>query len=77
MRRVIRMRDLATTKSYRGHLPVSPATVWRWVAAGKFPAPFKMGANVTVWDAEQVEQFLTKIEGATRPIACVDRMGGA
>lgn len=57
-RRVIRIADLATTRNRTGRLPVSPATVWRWVALSKFPAPFKLGPNTTVWDLDQVEAFL-------------------
>ena len=60
LQRVYRIRDLATTKNKPGLLPVSPASLWRWVANGKFPAPFKLGANTTVWDAEKVEQFLAQ-----------------
>lgn len=56
--RVIRIADLATTKHRAGRLPVSPATVWRWVKEGKFPAPFKLGPNTTVFDLDQVEAFL-------------------
>ena len=58
--RVIRIADLASTKSKAGRLPVSPATVWRWVKEGKFPAPFKLGPNTTVFDLDQVEAFLAK-----------------
>ena len=58
--RVIRIADLATTKDRAGRLPVSPATLWRWVAQSKFPAPFKLGPNTTVWDLDQVEAFLAK-----------------
>ena len=58
--RVIRIADLATTKDRAGRLPVSPATVWRWVKEGKFPAPFKLGPNTTVFDLDQVEAFLAK-----------------
>lgn len=61
--RIIRISELATTKDKPGRLPVSPATLWRWVAEGKFPAPFKLGANTTVWDAEKVEQFLAQRAG--------------
>lgn len=57
-KRVTRIADLATTKARTGRLPVSPATVWRWVKQGKFPAPFKLGPNTTVWDLDQVEAFL-------------------
>lgn len=59
-RRVIRIADLATTKHKAGRLPVSPATLWRWVAQSKFPAPFKLGPNTTVWDLDQVEAFLAQ-----------------
>ena len=63
--RVIRVAELATTKSKIGLLPVSPATVWRWVREGKFPKPFKLGDSVTVWDATAVEDFIAKrSEGA-------------
>jgi predicted DNA-binding transcriptional regulator AlpA len=58
--RVIRVADLATTKGKAGLLPVSPATVWRWVREGKFPKPFKLGESVTVWDAAAVEEFISK-----------------
>lgn len=39
-------------------IPVSPVTIWRWVAAGKFPAPVKLSGNVTAWKAEQVRAWL-------------------
>lgn len=58
--RVIRIGDLASTKDKPGRLPVSPATIWRWSTLGQFPKPFKLGANCTVWDLDQVEQFLAK-----------------
>ena len=58
--RVIRIADLATTKNKTGRLPVSPATVWRWVKEGKFPAPFKLGPNTTVFDLDQVDAFLAQ-----------------
>ncbi|AQR70074.1 hypothetical protein BZG29_18375 [Janthinobacterium sp. LM6] len=60
---VIRIADLATTKGKPGKLPVSPATVWRWVREGSFPKPFKLSASVTVWDLAQVEAFIAKRAG--------------
>lgn len=56
--RVIRLAQLASTKTSPGMLPVSQATIWRWVREKKFPAPFKLGQGTTVWDAEAVEQFV-------------------
>lgn len=57
-RRVIRIGELATTRNRQGRLPVSPATIWRWVKEGKFPAPFKLGPNTTVFDLDQVEEYV-------------------
>ncbi len=59
-RRVIRIAELATTKKKKGHLPVSPATLWRWTSEGKFPQPFKLGPNTTVWDLDEIEAFVAQ-----------------
>ena len=58
--RVIRISDLASTKGKPGLLPVSPATLWRWVKEDRFPAPFKLGPNTTVFDLDQIEAFLAQ-----------------
>lgn len=58
--RVGRISTVATTEKRKGLVPVSPATIWRWVADGKFPKPFKLGPNTTVWDLDQVEAFLAQ-----------------
>ena len=55
-----RLSDVASTKGKRGLVPASPATIWRWVARGQFPKPFKLGKNITVWDLDQVEAFLAQ-----------------
>jgi prophage regulatory protein len=58
--RIIRISELATRPTKPGKLPVSPATIWRWVREGKFPKPFKLGTSVTVWDVDEVEAFIAK-----------------
>jgi predicted DNA-binding transcriptional regulator AlpA len=58
--RVGRISEVATTPKKKGLVPVSPATWWRWVAEGRAPQPFKIGPNTTVWDLDQVEQFLAQ-----------------
>lgn len=55
---IIRISQLATTPAKSGILPVSPATIWRWVRDGKFPKPFKLGASVTGWYAHEIEAFV-------------------
>jgi predicted DNA-binding transcriptional regulator AlpA len=58
--RVIRISELASTPSKPGKLPVSPATIWRWVREGKFPKPFKLGDSVTVWDLALVDAYIAQ-----------------
>lgn len=58
--RIIRISNLASTPAKSGLLPVSPATVWRWVRESKFPAPFKLSDGITVWKLEDVEAFILK-----------------
>jgi len=54
----IRINELASRPDKPGKLPVSPATIWRWVRDGKFPKPFKLGDSVTVWCADEVEAHI-------------------
>lgn len=61
--KVIRISELASTRAKAGKLPVSPATVWRWVREGKFPKPFKLGESVTVWDLNAVDAFIERQAG--------------
>ncbi|RJG01272.1 helix-turn-helix transcriptional regulator [Noviherbaspirillum sedimenti] len=67
--KLFRLNDLASTPGKNeepakiGLLPVSPATIWRWVREGKFPKPFKLGDSVTVWDAAEVEAFIAQRAG--------------
>lgn len=58
--RVIRISELASRPGKPGKLPVSPATIWRWVRDGRFPKPFPLGPSTTVWNLDQVEAFLSK-----------------
>lgn len=42
-----------------GIVAVSHATLWRMVAAKRFPAPIKLSEGVTAWRVEEVRQWLT------------------
>lgn len=64
--RVIRIGELATTAKKEGLLPISPATVWRWVKQNKFPQPFHLGERVTVWNMSDVEAFIAKQGGQSQ-----------
>ena len=64
--RVYRIRQLVTNQQHDGILPISAATLWRWVKAGNFPQPFKLGEKVTVWDAAEVDAFIAAQRRATQ-----------
>lgn len=51
-KRVYRTNDLAAL------LGVSKPTVWRMDAAGQIPKSFKLSASQTVWDAQEIEDWL-------------------
>jgi prophage regulatory protein len=42
------------------YIPVSKATMWRWVKAGTFPAPVKLSSNVTAWRVENVRRWMAE-----------------
>ncbi len=46
-------------KRIEGKLPISHATLWRWVAKGLFPRPYRLSEGVTAWDSEEVEAWRT------------------
>jgi hypothetical protein len=33
--------------------PVNPATIYRWIHAGRWPAPIRLGANTCRWSKRQ------------------------
>ncbi|WP_207264791.1 AlpA family phage regulatory protein [Desulfovibrio sp. Huiquan2017] len=39
-------------------IPVSKATLWRWVQRGQFPAPTKLAERTTAWSAESVREWM-------------------
>lgn len=67
MQRVIRLSQLASRPGKPGLISASPSSIWRWVKAGKFPAPFRIGERTKVWDFSEVERFLdeqrSKVQG--------------
>lgn len=60
--RIIRITDIASTPIKRGMLPVSQATIWRWVRDGKFPKPFKIG-SITAWHLDEIDKFVAQCSG--------------
>lgn len=42
-------------------IPVSRSTWWAGCKSGRFPAPIKLGANTTVWKAEDIHALIKQI----------------
>jgi prophage regulatory protein len=38
-------------------LDVSASSIWAWSKAGTFPKSLKLSANVTAWDADEIDQW--------------------
>ena len=55
-----RIKQLATDGNSKGLLPVSKATIWRWVKEGRFPRPKQLGPRVTAWLATDVDGWVNK-----------------
>ena len=47
-----------------GIVPVSRATIWRWIKQGKFPRPVKLTDHVTAWRLADVRAWCESQGGA-------------
>jgi prophage regulatory protein len=47
-------------------IPVSRATLYRWIADDLFPRPRQLGPNVVAWPEESVQEFLNSRPEAER-----------
>ena len=44
-------------------IPISAATLWRWVKLGQFPKPLKLSGNVTAWQKSDVQKWIGEQNG--------------
>ena len=63
---LIRLSDLVGRNGSPGMIPVSPATLWRWVKAGKFPEPIRLSDRVTAWEASKVNAWIQSQAGGVQ-----------
>lgn len=52
-----RLLRLAQVLAPEGPIPVSPATWWRGVKDGRFPAPIKLGPRMPVWRESDIARL--------------------
>ncbi len=43
-------------------IPIGKSTWWKGIKEGKFPKPIKIGPRITVWNAEDIINFINRIK---------------
>ena len=66
MDRILRMPVLIET------VGVAPATLYRWIQEGRFPAPLQLGRNSVGWRASEVEEWIETRTRAATPAGAED-----
>ncbi|SPL71081.1 helix-turn-helix transcriptional regulator [Acinetobacter stercoris] len=54
----LRMKDLANRSDYKGLIGVSSQTLWRWIQQNRFPAPIRIGSNISVFKMSEVQAWM-------------------
>lgn len=54
----VRMKDLASRSDSKGLIGVSSQTLWRWIQQNRFPAPLKIGSNISVFRMSEVQAWM-------------------
>ncbi|MFK7160247.1 helix-turn-helix domain-containing protein [Marinospirillum sp. MEB164] len=57
-------QSFLTVKATASRFGVSPATVWRWVRNGRFPAPVRLSDNCTRWRIADITAWENSLETA-------------
>jgi prophage regulatory protein len=52
------MSQVLRPKQVAAYVGVSLATIYRWAAAGQFPAPVKLGMRSSGWLRDELDEFL-------------------
>jgi predicted DNA-binding transcriptional regulator AlpA len=61
---LIGRRAPETGKRSDAIVPVSPATIYRWVESGEFPPPLRLGSNIVAWRGSAINAWLASKEPA-------------
>jgi len=58
MNQVCRISQIASKPGCQGFLPVSRATIWRWVRENKFPQPIRLSSGISVWRLTDIDRWV-------------------
>ncbi|MFC5490619.1 helix-turn-helix transcriptional regulator [Dokdonella soli] len=53
----------------RARIGISQATLYRWVAAGQFPAPVRLHTRTTAWAADEIDRWMAQRMAARKQAA--------
>lgn len=53
-----KIKNINARPASKGLIGVSDKTIWEWVKCGKFPAPIKLSASVTVWKLSDIQAWM-------------------
>jgi len=57
------MKNYGKAKGLSKKLNVSESTIWRWVAQGKLPQPFRPTKRSSLFDMEECQKAIDKMAG--------------
>lgn len=67
LRRFVRANQIARSSRTQAPLiDISVATWWRWVKSGRALQPKRLSPGTTVWDLNEVIDFIKKCNGAAK-----------
>ena len=52
------MRELLTSDELLKKFQISRTTLFRWVKAGSFPSPVRIGRRTIRWRADEIDEFV-------------------
>lgn len=61
--RLIRIFELCNYRGHKGIVPVSKATLYRWIRENSFPAPLRLGKHSVAWRWADVAAWLESNNG--------------
>jgi prophage regulatory protein len=69
---IANMTDFYRIKDLTQLFKVNASTIWRWLAAGKMPAPLKIAANTTAWRVDEINEWIASRPRVTTKKAATD-----
>ena len=50
-----------------GPIPVSKSTWWSGIKCGRYPKPYKLGKNISVWRSDEIDRLVDSLSRRSPP----------